>query len=73
MGKQALRQARQVNAGQLKLPERMVSIFDLEARPIRRGKAHRETEFGCKVRLTESTERLVTKYSVMKGNGKGRT
>jgi hypothetical protein len=41
------------NAGQLKLPERVVSLFDPEARPIKRGKAHQENEFGCKVRLTD--------------------
>lgn len=68
LGKQVLRQARQVNAGQLNLPERVVSLFDPEARPIRRGKAHRETEFGYKVCLTETAERLVTAYSVEKGN-----
>lgn len=68
IGELVLKQARQVCAGQLKLPERVVSIFDPEARPIRRGKAHRENEFGYKVRLTESAERLVTEYSVMKGN-----
>ncbi len=39
---------KQVNAGQLILPNRLVSIFDPEARPIKRGKAHRETEFGYK-------------------------
>jgi len=68
LGKQVLEQARQVNVGRLKLPERVVSLFDPEARPIRRGKVHRETEFGYKVCLTESAERLVTAYSVMKGN-----
>jgi len=48
LGEQIVSQARQVNAGELKLPERKVSLFDPEARPIRRGKAHRETEFGYK-------------------------
>jgi len=42
------------------------SIFDPEARPICRGKA--ETEFGYKVRLTESKERLITEYDVLVGN-----
>lgn len=36
-------QARQVNAGQRQLPERLVSIFDADARPIRRGKFHKDT------------------------------
>jgi ElaB/YqjD/DUF883 family membrane-anchored ribosome-binding protein len=64
LGEQIISQARRVNAGQLNLPERKVSLFDPDARPIRRGKAHRETEFGYKVRLTESAERLVTGYDV---------
>lgn len=68
LGEQVLRQARLVNAGQLHLPERVVSIFDPDARPIRRGKAHKENEFGYNVCLTESAERLVTTYSVQKGN-----
>lgn len=68
LGEQVIKQARQVNAGQLTLPERVVSIFDPEARPIKRGKANRETEFGYKVRLTESAERLITEYTVLMGN-----
>jgi IS5 family transposase len=68
LGEQVIKQARQVNAGQLILPNRLVSIFEPEAMPIKRGKAHRETEFGYKVRLTESAERLVTEYEVMMGN-----
>ena len=61
-------QARQVNAGQRQLPERLVSIFDADARPIRRGKFHKDTEFGYKVCLTESEERLITDYGVFEGN-----
>jgi IS5 family transposase len=68
LGERIVSQARQVNAGSLKLPERVVSLFDPEARPICRGKAHRTTEFGYKVRLTESKERLITEYAVMMGN-----
>ncbi len=68
LGEQVIKQARQVNAGQLILPDRLVSIFDPEARPIKRGKAHRETEFGYKIRLTENAERLITEYNVMIGN-----
>lgn len=68
LGEQIVSQARQVNAGRLTLPERVVSLFDPEARPIKRGKAHKETEFGYKMCLTESAERLVTEYGVMRGN-----
>ena len=68
VGKQVLEQARRVNEGQTSLPERVVSIFDPQARPIRRGKNHPRTEFGYKVRVTETKERLVSGYDVMVGN-----
>jgi IS5 family transposase len=68
LGDQVLEQARRVNEGQTSLPERVVSVFDPQARPIRRGKSHPRTEFGYKVRLTETKERLVTGYDVMVGN-----
>lgn len=68
LGERVVRQARQVNEGQGSLPERLVSIFDPQARPIRRGKPGRKTEFGYKLRVTETAERLVTEYRVMIGN-----
>lgn len=61
-------QALEVNAGNLHIPDRLVSIFDPDARPIRRGKPDRPTEFGYKVRITETEERLVTEYGVFSGN-----
>ena len=66
--RQVIEQARQVNAGNLHLPHRLVSVFDPEARPIRRGKAQQPTEFGYKVCLTESEEQLITGYAVYVGN-----
>jgi IS5 family transposase len=68
LGERIVSQERQVNASSLKLPERVVSLFDPEARLVCRGKVYRATEFGYKVRLTESKERLVTEYAVMVGN-----
>lgn len=64
----AIHQARQVNEGNLHLPQRLISISDPDARPIVRGKAHKPTEFGYKVCLAESEERLITQYSVHQGN-----
>ena len=63
-----IEQARQVNDGTLQLPDRVVSVFDADARPIKRGKVDRPTEFGYKVRLTESEEQLITEYEVCQGN-----
>ena len=63
-----IEQAKQVNAGQRQIPDRLVSIHDPDARPITRGKLGKRVEFGYKVRLTESDEGLVTEYAVFCGN-----
>jgi IS5 family transposase len=54
--------------GILSIPDRLVSLFDPEARPIRRGKLSAKTEFGYKALLTETEDRLITHYEVHKGN-----
>ena len=46
------------------IPDRLVSIFDPEARPIRRGKLSAKTEFGYKALLTETEDRVITHYEV---------
>lgn len=63
-----IEQARQVNGGHVNIPDRLVSVFDQDARPIRRGKLDQPTEFGYKVRLTESGEGFITEYRVVQGN-----
>ena len=50
------------------IPDRVVSLFDPEARPIRRGKVHARTEFGCKSLLAENEQRVITHYAVLIGN-----
>jgi IS5 family transposase len=54
--------------GILSIPDRLVSLFDPEARPIRRGKLSAKTEFGYKALLTETEDRLITHYEVHEGN-----
>ena len=61
-------QARLRLRGTTTIPDRLVSIFDPEARPIRRGKLSAKTEFGYKALLTETEARLVTHYEVYAGN-----
>ncbi len=46
----------------------MVSIFDTGARPIRRGKARAETEFGRKVLIGETDHGIITTYKVLAEN-----
>jgi transposase, IS5 family len=54
--------------GTTSIPDRVVSMFDPEARPIRRGKVSMKTEFGYKALLTETEDRVITHYEVHVGN-----
>ena len=61
-------QTRQVLAGQVHLKERLVSIFDRKARPIRKGKLRVDTEFGRKVLIAETDHGIITTYQVLEEN-----
>jgi transposase, IS5 family len=61
-------QARMRIRGKTTIPDRLVSIYDPEARPIRRGKLSAKTEFGYTVLLTETEDRVITHYEVHGGN-----
>ena len=63
-----LDQAKQVVAGTRIIPDRMVSFFDTEARPIKKGKLSKVTEFGFKARIDETESGFVTSYCVYEGN-----
>lgn len=65
---QVMAQTAQRLQGVLSIPDRLVSLFDPEARPIRRGKLSARTEFGYKALLTETEDRLITHYEVHVGN-----
>lgn len=54
--------------GNTHIPNRIVSVFDPDARPIPKGKLKAPTEFGYKVVLGESEERLITDYDVFVRN-----
>lgn len=54
LAERVLEQARQRFAGE-KISDRLVSLFDANARPIRRGKLARPNEFGYVVQLAEVT------------------
>jgi IS5 family transposase len=55
-------------SGHLHLRRRLVSLFDPEARPIRRGKVRVDTEFGRKVLIGETDHGIITTYEVLKEN-----
>jgi IS5 family transposase len=61
-------QTKAVLAGRLHLKKRLVSIFDTQARPIRKGKARADTEFGRKVLIGETDHGIITTYDVLKEN-----
>lgn len=64
----AVAQAKQVVAGNRHIADRLVSVFDPDARPIRRGRLKEPTEFGYKVALQEVENGIVSGYEVAEGN-----
>lgn len=63
-----IEQTEEVNKGNLNLKDRIVSVFDPGARPIKKGKIKSPTEFGRKVLIAESEEGVITHYEVYEGN-----
>lgn len=54
--------------GERTIPDRVISLSDLDARPIRRGKPQRPTEFGFKASVADSPEGFVVSHQVYAGN-----
>jgi IS5 family transposase len=54
-------------AGERVIPDRVISLADTDARPIRRGKPQRPTEFGYKVSIADTPEGLVVSHQVYVG------
>lgn len=63
-----VRQTQEVIKGNRHLPRRLVSLFDVGARPIKRGKSRADTEFGRKVLLGETDHGIITTYDVLEEN-----
>jgi IS5 family transposase len=63
-----VQQTKAVLEGHLHLKQRLVSLFDPEARPIRRGKVRVDTEFGRKVLIGETDHGIITTYEVLREN-----
>lgn len=55
------------------IPERIVSFHDPEARPIRRGKVGKPTEFGRTMQLTQDQSGLILDYLLQRGNPNDKT
>jgi len=63
-----VKQTQAVQSGNPHIPNRVVSLCDPDARPIRKGKLRNPTEFGYKVVIQETEDRLVTGYEICQGN-----
>jgi transposase, IS5 family len=61
-------QTKEVMSGNRHLPRRVVSLFDVGARPIRKGKAQKDTEFGRKVLIGETDHCIISTYEVVAEN-----
>ena len=68
LAEKVVRQTQEVIKGNRHLPRRLVSLFDVGARPIKRGKARTDTEFGRKVLLGETDHGIITAYDVLEEN-----
>lgn len=68
--RRVVEQTRQVLAGNPDVKHRLVSLFDPDARPIRKGKLSvaGRTEFGYKVVVDEEERGFITYYAVAQGN-----
>lgn len=54
--------------GDNQFPGKLLSIFEPEAAPIRKGKAHKPTEFGRLVEIDEVERGFVSDYQIFDGN-----
>jgi IS5 family transposase len=61
-------QTKEVIRGNRHLARRLVSLFDTGARPIRKGKSHKDTEFGRKVLIGETDHGIISTYEVLAEN-----
>lgn len=55
-------------SGERTIADRMVSLCDADARPIRRGKPQEPTEFGYKLAVADTSEGFVVAHEVYLGN-----
>lgn len=68
-----LSQTEQKLQGTKSIPERIVSFYDSEVRPIRKGKLNKAVEFGRTLQLVQDSSGVIVHYEVHKGNPSDRT
>lgn len=73
IAEQILEQTNQKLDGVQSIPERIVSFYDPEARPICRGKPGKRTEFGRTMQLVQDQSGLILNYEIQHGNPNDKT
>ena len=68
-----LSQTEQKLQGTKSIPERIVSFYDSEVRPIRKGKLNKAVEFGRTLQLVQDSSGVIVHYEVHRGNPSDRT
>ena len=63
-----LSQTEQKLQGNKTIPERIVSFYDSEVRPIRKGKLNKAVEFGRTLQLVQDSSGVILHYEVHRGN-----
>jgi hypothetical protein len=63
-----LNQTEQKLQGQKSIPERIVSFYDSEAPPIRKGKLNKAVEFGRTLQLVQDSSGVILHYEVHRGH-----
>ena len=66
--KRIIDQTISVQQGNTHIKDRIVSIFDTDARPIVKGKLNAPVEFGMKLFIQDSEKNIITRYQVLEGN-----
>lgn len=61
-------QTKEVLSGNTHIKDRLVSIFDTGARPIKKGKTFPKVEFGRKVLISEGENGIITHLNAFEGN-----
>jgi IS5 family transposase len=68
MTRKVIEQTRELHSENSDIRDRIVSIHDEDARPIKKGKLGIKAEFGYKLQIGEAEKGFVTSYDVYKGN-----
>ncbi len=66
--KRIIAQTASVQQGNTHIKDRIVSVFDTDARPIVKGKLKAPTEFGMKLLVQDCENKIITRYQVFEGN-----